>query len=204
MAELDDTQRDEPDQPDDEEAAARRRLRARIEQGVKQLQPVGAEALAALSDKELAARLRQLGFDDDTAPLLPYLPLIQVAWADGSVAREESVRIFTALQAAHLPPGGAAWTLAEALLEERPGEVFLEESRRLLRALLLRRGGGGVLAPQLEARAIVDLCLEVAEASGGVLGRWWRTSASEAAALEKVAETLGPEAVERLRRHLSA
>lgn len=200
MADKDPRSEDER-REDEEAAAARRRMRERVTTGAAKLKEAdpGQADLADLDDEALAARLLALGFDNDTAPLLPYLPLVQVAWADGAVEQKERVRIFAALKAARLPIGGGAWTLAEALLEERPTPAFLEESRRLLRTLLRRRGGDQAAS---EARAIVDLCLQVAESSGGLLGRWWRTSAVEAQAITAVAEALGPEATARLQEHL--
>jgi len=51
-----------------------------------------AEAVGA-QDLEVGRRLIELGFNTDTARILFFIPLIEVAWADGKIGYEESYRI---------------------------------------------------------------------------------------------------------------
>jgi len=46
-----------------------------------------------IHDLEVGRRLIELGFNTDTARILFFIPLIEVAWADGKIGYEESYRI---------------------------------------------------------------------------------------------------------------
>lgn len=145
----------------------------------------------ALTDQELAERIYALGFDADTASVLFVLPLIQVAWASGDVSRSERAQVLKVLELRKVERGSKAWLLAESLLEERPSESFLAETRTLL---------GGILKGRYKdegdfaTRQLIDYCMAVADASGGILGFGNRVSPEEVAAIEDIAAAFGTEA----------
>lgn len=149
----------------------------------------------ATTDLELAAELEELGFNHERACVVDLLPLIQVAWADGKIQREERARIVGVLRARGLGPMHPAWEFVEALLEQKPSDAYFEATLEVLARLLAKRTA--------TAQTVVTMCVQVAEASGGLWGLRRSVDASEQAELERVAKALGEEAVAQLRRRLS-
>lgn len=160
-----------------------------------------ASILVALkvSDRQLAERLLLLGFDAETASVLYLLPVIQVAWANGSVSRGERAQILRILRLREIPEGSRAWQMCESLLESRPTEAFLHNSRQLLQGLLKCRGDA--VEAQAE-RELIEMCLEVAEVSGGIFGFGRRVSRAEEDAIREIAATFGDAALKELQRQL--
>lgn len=137
-------------------------------------------ATLATDDESLVARIRELGFDGDTARVLDILPLVHVAWADGSVSANERRAIAALLAQREIAPGSEAALLIEALMDERPSDTFLSETLDLLRAL------GGT-----KGASVVDLCIQVADASGGFFGLGEKISEEERALIQHIADGLG-------------
>ncbi len=144
-------------------------------------------------DHSLADRIAGLGFDAETAAAFDLLPLIHVAWADGKIQRGERALILSVLKVRGFKPGAPAFVAVESLLEERPSDAFFEESLRVLRDALAQRPSAGA--------TVVSLCLQVAEAAGGLFGLR-PVSTEERAQIEKVAEALGERAREEFCRRL--
>lgn len=139
-------------------------------------------ATVATDDEAVVARIRDLGFDGDTARVLDILPLVHVAWADGNVTTNERTSIFKLLEAREIESGSEAWLLIEALLEQRPSEDFLDETLHLLRDI------GGHEAD------VLALCTQVADASGGFFGLGNKISDEERALIAHIADELGESA----------
>lgn len=146
------------------------------------------------SDDGLVARIRSLGFDGDTARVFDLMPLVHVAWADGSVSAAERRTLFRLLEARNIAPDSEAWLLVGALLETRPSDAFLDETLALLRDLAAKGG--------TEAGSIVDLSVNVAAASGGFLGLGGKISDEERELIAHIADVLGPAAVEEFQKTL--
>lgn len=136
-----------------------------------------------VDSEALLARLRSLGYDDDTARVVDMLPLIHVAWADGEVQRSERARIFEVLERRNIASDSNAWLLVEALLETRPARAYLQESLDLLRDIIAESGR--------DARSIVDMCAAIAETAGGILGFGNKVTDEEAEAISNIARALG-------------
>ena len=148
----------------------------------------------ATTDLELAAELESLGFDSERACVVDLLPLVQIAWADGKIQREERMRIMAVCRARGLAQDHPAWEFIEALLEERPSQAYFEASLGVLARLLSKRVA--------TADTVVSMCVQVAEASGGIFGLRPGIDANERAALERVAQVLGPQALAGLRQRI--
>ncbi len=192
-----------PVEPSDEEeryfraaeAEARKKMRAELERNAKALeehrkiaQSVGTE------DHSLAERIKELGFDGESAPVFDLLPLVHVAWADGSVQKGERVAILDILKARGIQPGSPGWVLMESMLEERPADAFMQESIVLLREVVGAEGD--------RTGEIVDLCIKVAAASGGFLGMGSRIGPEERDLIARVSLALGKAAEERVKKDL--
>lgn len=116
------------------------------------------------TDEDVANEAMELGFDRATARVLHLVPLIQIAWADGTIQSDEREAV---LQAAHdhgVQRGSAAYEFLELLLEQRPSDLFFERTNRVI---------AHVLANDVEGREADDLLTRarsVARSAGGVFG----------------------------------
>jgi uncharacterized tellurite resistance protein B-like protein len=149
------------------------------------------EASAGTDDAGIVDRIEQLGFNGDSIRVLDLLPLIHVAWADGRVQRSERALILAVVEQRGIAPRSDASLLIEALLEARPSETFLAESLALLVDLAGKTGAN--------KDDLVDLCVKVAEAGGGLMSFGAKTTDAERALIGDVARALGDGAQSRFR-----
>lgn len=146
----------------DRELIERLRQKAAAEDGQRAL-----GASTGVSDPEVLHELQALGFTPDTVALLPLMPVLQVAWAEGGITPVERHLIEKLANARGIAPGGAADAQLMDWLANRPTDEVFHGAARLTRALL--DAGSGVVA-DLTADALVDYCEQVASASGGIFG----------------------------------
>jgi hypothetical protein len=111
------------------------------------------------------------------------VPVVEVAWADGSIQPEERKLLFDALKKANIPNDSIAFKLLEQWLEVRPKPMLMTLWTTYTRELMV------TLTPEAR-KGIQETVLKharmVAEAAGGFLGLG-RISSQE----EKVMRTLG-------------
>ena len=143
---------------------------------------------AGTDDVEVAARIKALGFDGDSARVFDLLPLVHVAWADGKIQRGERAAILNILTSRGIEQGSEAFQTMESLLEEKPSDAFMRESLSVLRDVT-----GGLSD---RASGIVDLCIQVAASAGGFLGLklGQKIGEEEKAQIESILASLGPDA----------
>ena len=125
------------------------------------------EARSGLHDPALLQELEALGFTPDTIGLLPLVPIVQVAWAEGGVSPEERTLIERLARQRGIDAGGAAGRQLSAWLETRPSEDVFARARRLIRAMLDEPGEA---RQDVSVDDLIRQCEEIAAASGGVLG----------------------------------
>lgn len=145
------------------------------------------EALAAASgiaDDTVLERLAALGIGPDTTAALSLVPLVAVAWADGSIDEKERRAILSGAEAAGLGKQDVGYQLLERWLAERPSPELLASWKDYTAALsaTLSHEARGALKQALLARARA-----VAEAAGGFLGIGRKVSAAEEAVLNELA-----------------
>jgi tellurite resistance protein len=157
---------------------ARAKLRARLGETATRLAKHTGDV------QGLKERTEALGFGGDAGKVFDLLPLVHVAWADGGIQAGERAAILNLLTIRGIGPG-AAWTVMETLLEERPTQAYLEASLDLLRDVLADR--------QDDGRTVVGLCILIAESAGGFLGIR-SISKSEKEMIQKIADRLGTKA----------
>jgi hypothetical protein len=128
------------------------------------------EALARASgidDPDLLARLVDLGIDARSWTALSLVPLVEVAWADGSIDAKERAAILTAASEHGLHRTAPGHVLLESFLRNRPD------------AKLFASWGGYMteLAAQLTAEERAEVCTQIVErarkvaaSAGGILG----------------------------------
>jgi hypothetical protein len=143
------------------------------------------ESQTGLQDADVQ-ELQTLGFTPDTIALLPLVPLLQVAWAEGGVDAQERALIVQVARARGIADGSSADAqLSRWMTEEPPAAVFAGAAR-LVSAML---DAPGSAAQGLTRNDLVDYCEKVAAASGGFLGLK-KISSEERALLTSLSQTL--------------
>ena len=136
------------------------------------------------SDPALLAELESLGFTPETVTLLPLVPVVQVAWAEGGVSDAERKLIVKLARSRGITDGSAADRTLASWLESNPGDAVFAKATRLIRAMLDSPDHGDVTADGLVTQAEA-----IAAASGGILGIN-KVSAEERQLLAALAEQL--------------
>jgi hypothetical protein len=138
-------------------------------------------AKTGLADPAAQAELHALGFTPDTVVLLPLVPVIETAWADGGVSAAERALIVELARSRGVTEGGAADRQLTHWLDRQPAPAVFTGARRLIAALF----EGGAPA-DLRAADLIKYCEDIAAASGGVFG-FAKVSESERVTLERIA-----------------
>ena len=138
-----------------------------------------------LTDPELLRELEALGFTPDTVIVLPLVPIIQVAWAEGGVSAAERHLIVKLARARGIEEGSAADRQLADWLDRRPADHVFVYATRLIRARLDAPGH-----QDLSADDLVKHAEAIASASGGMLGIIGRVSAEEREILTTLAAQL--------------
>lgn len=178
-----------------EQEVRRDEIRERLGKVTKKLDEQQAIARTlGTDDKSLVERIQSLGFTGDSARVFDILPLILVSWADGTVQRKERATILAILESRDIKPGSEASLFIETLLELPPSDSFMKVALELLRDLAKAKGDMG--------GSVVDMCVRVADASGGLLGVGSRVSAEERELIQSIADMLGDGAIAQFKKSL--
>lgn len=139
------------------------------------------------TSEAVAEEALQLGFDQETARVLPLVPLVQMAWADGKVTGAEGSRVRTLAKNFGIDPESEAFEFLQLMLQEQPSEVFFERVSRVLVHMVEDN-------PETwNYETLVDLLEDVAEASGGFFGLTNPVNDEEREVLHDFAELLSVE-----------
>jgi len=148
------------------------------------------EALASVSgidDDAVLARLVELEVKPETVAALAAVPLVEVAWADGSVSPEESAAVLEHAATHGVAAGSVERELLERWLTHRPEPRLLEAWQAYVRGLC------GRLSPDERAKlkeSLLRSTRATAQSSGGFLGMG-RISAAEKKVLDSLAAAFG-------------
>jgi hypothetical protein len=143
-------------------------------------------ASTGLKEPALLQALLDLGFTPDTVSLLPLVPVVQMAWAEGGVTKPEYDLVMKLAVARGIAEGSPAHQQLGNWLGTRPPTAVFTGASRLIRAML---ASGAEPVSSFTADELVAYCEEIAGASGGVLGLG-RVSAEERALLRSIAAEL--------------
>lgn len=142
-----------------------------------------------LDNPPLLLKVRELGVTMETAPAFFLAPLVQVAWADGKVKKEERNTVLRLARERTLSPDSASYKCIEEWLKVRPSDAFFATALEVLKA-------GFAVLPHAEREervmTVLAACEDVAQASAGV-GRLFGldgVSSVEATVLEGIAAAL--------------
>ena len=138
-----------------------------------------------LTDPELLKDLEDLGFTPDTIALLPMVPVIQMAWAEGGITPAERTLIADLARQRGMAQGSAADRQLQEWMDTRPDASVFSRATRLIRAILDSGQDPGMMS----AEEVVKQAEKIAHASGGILGLA-RVSSEEKAILASLASEL--------------
>jgi hypothetical protein len=142
--------------------------------------------MIGIDDPALLRELHDLGFTPETVGLLPLMPIIQMAWAEGGITKAERELILRLARSRGVEAGSAADRQLTEWMTNRPEEAVHARARRLIHAML---DAGSTQTGDLKADDLVKYCEDIAAASGGILGIG-RISAEERALLSSIAAGL--------------
>jgi len=120
-----------------------------------------------VDNPDLLNRVRELGVTLENAAAFFLAPLVQVAWAGGSVTKAEHDTVLRLARSREVPEESPAYAQLEAWLKNRPDdELFVTAVD------VIKQGFSVLPHEEREERIkrILDACHEVAEASGTTLG----------------------------------
>jgi hypothetical protein len=150
-----------------------------------------------VDDQDVLEALQDLGYTSETIPLLPIVPLVEVAWAEGGVADREREMIFKIAEARGVPPDGVAHEMLSHWLENRPSERFFDNSLRAIRVIFDLLPEEQRLAGR---RDLIAYCSQIASAvSSGIFGPGGVTD-EERALIARIATEIGQGREEAVRK----
>jgi len=138
------------------------------------------------SDERVLKAFEEAGFSRETVVLLHLVPLVEVAWADGSVSAAERADILEVAKIRNIVPGSPAYDMLERGLRERPKPEMFDAVRRAIRIIF--ESLPKEKQDEIE-KTVTSACMHVALASGGFLGMGEKVSDAERTALQRVART---------------
>lgn len=124
-------------------------------------------AQSGISDPALLSEIQGLGFTSDTVGLLPLVPILQVAWAEGGVSAEERALILDLARKRGIVEGSAAGEQLKQWLAEKPRQDVFIRAGRLISAMLAAHS---TETGSLTADDLVKDAEAIAAASGGFFG----------------------------------
>jgi hypothetical protein len=133
-----------------------------------------------IADERTLQELESLGFTPETIVLLDLVPLVKVAWAEGSVSDRERQRLSEIARGRNIEEDSLADEQLAMWLRVRPTDDFLNRSLHVIGAMLKAR-------PERETteQMLLEWSRSIASASGGVLG-FGRVSPEEESALAEI------------------
>jgi hypothetical protein len=122
---------------------------------------------AGLTDQAVLDRLMALGVRPEIASALAVVPLLEVAWADGSLDAKERQIVLDRAEKVGIASGSAAHDLLRGWLERKPEPALLTAWTEMVRGLTQRMDPREAAALRSQ---LVERAQAVARASGGFLG----------------------------------
>lgn len=146
-------------------------------------------AKTGLHDPDLLKDLQDLGFSPETVAVLPLVPIVQMAWAEGGITKAERELLLTLARQRGIAQGSAADALLSQWMATRPAEDVFARATRLIRAILETGGPDSEAAAHWTADDVIKYSESITAASGGVFGLG-KVSADERETLANIAEAL--------------
>jgi hypothetical protein len=123
--------------------------------------------LLGITEEKVLSDLVQAGVRAETLAAVDLVPLVEVAWCDGSVADEERDAVLNAAVSQGIKPGSASHDLLAQWLARRPDPAIGKAWREYVAELARIMPKDSVATLK---KKFVDRCTRVAAAAGGFLG----------------------------------
>ena len=143
----------------------------------------GLAKASGITNPAVLDKLMGLGIRPETVAALSIVPLVEVAWADGSLDTKERRAILDRARDSGIAPGSTEHSLLEAWLDRRPEPKLLTAWTHMVQGMAEQLGPDGTA--RLKA-SLLERAHAVAAASGGVLGLGSKVSSAEAAMLAQL------------------
>ena len=166
------------------------RLRENLRQAAQRASTREAlERGSGIKNPAVIDRLIELDVKPETVTALSLVPLVMVAWADGSLDASERTAILERVDATEFAPGSPARALLEGWLERKPDPKLLDAWAQLVAGLGEQMNREEVAS--LKA-GLLDRARAVAGASGGFLGLGSKVSSAEADVIARLDRAFPP------------
>ena len=142
---------------------------------------------SGITDDTVLETLVGLDIQSDTLAALSLVPLVMVAWADGSIDDKERAAVLFGAAKAGLGERGAAYEILGQWLARRPSSDLFAAWRSYSAAITAK------LTPDAKHRLrseILARAQAVAEAAGGFLGLGQKVSAAEERVLRELNDAM--------------
>ena len=137
---------------------------------------------SGMSDDAVLDKLVALGLRANTIAALSLVPLIQVAWADGTIQDNERTAILQGAHGKGLEEGSDGYELLQSWLSRRPGDELFTAWEAYIKALASQLNDE---QNRLLKNQIVGFAKMVAASAGGILG-FGRVSGTEEKILGRI------------------
>ena len=137
---------------------------------------------SGMSDDAVLDKLVALGLRANTIAALSLVPLIQVAWADGTIQDNERTAILQGAHGKGLEEGSDGYDLLQSWLKKAPSDELFTAWEAYIKALAAQLNDE---QNRLLKNQIVGFAKMVAAAAGGILG-FGKVSASEEKVLHRI------------------
>lgn len=124
-------------------------------------------AASGIDDETILRRLIELNIRPETLASLALVPLIETAWADGRVTKEEREAVLAAVVKLGWLKGDPDYALLDEWLRHKPDPLLREAWVRYMQGICSKLTPGEVSRFKNE---IMDQARAVAKISGGILG----------------------------------
>ena len=143
-------------------------------------------AKTGLNDPALLKELDTLGFTPETISVLPLVPIVEMAWAEGGITPAERTLLVKLARDRGIAEGSPADRQLSELMARQPSPDVFARATRLIRAML---DTGSSEGGTMSAEDLIKYSESIAAASGGILGIG-RISAEERATLARIVTAL--------------
>lgn len=138
--------------------------------------------VSGMTDEGVLDKLVGLGLDGKTVAALSLVPLIAVAWADGSIQDSERDAILHGAEGKGMTKDSAGYQLLSSWLSKKPDDSLFEAWRGYIRALIAQLTDEQI---RLLQKQVLNFSNLVAGSAGGLLGIG-KVSASETKVLANI------------------
>ena len=133
-------------------------------------------AASGITDDAVLDKLMGMGIGVETLAAVSLVPLVLVAWADGSIDARERDAVLAGAAESGMGQGDASRSLLDGWLAKRPTPELLATWKGYIGAMSASMDAGAKASLK---RELLGRARTVAEATGGMLGIGRRVSASE-------------------------